>query len=120
MMYNPEERISADDYIVTSTRNIINRKATINKPSALEIPMGRCFIGPGVTIRADLAPCRLDKYTFIEDDTILEPCETSGENARRIPMTVGAYCSIGKRCKIESAVIGLGCTIGDGSVLSKR
>jgi hypothetical protein len=64
-MYNPDVPFSTDDYILTSTKNIISRSSNIHKPSALEIPLGRCFIAHGVTIRADLATVQIQKYTFI-------------------------------------------------------
>ena len=119
-MYNPEVHFSADDYILTSTRNIISRSATIHKPSALEIPLGRCFIAPGVVIRADLAPIQIQKYTFIAEETILQPCHMHNDQARYIPQTIGSHCSIGKRCLIEAAVMGVGCSVGDDCKLSKR
>lgn len=120
MMYIPDVPITNDEFIITSTRNIISRKCNIQKPSALEIPSGRCFIGHGVTIRADLAPIQVQKYSFVEEDTVLQPCSTAGENARPIPLTIGSHCLIGKRCTIEAAVIGMGCTVGDDCQLSPR
>jgi dynactin-5 len=120
LMYIPDVPFTNEEYIVTSTQNIISRKCNIQKPSALEIPSGKCFISHGVTIRADLAPIQIQKYSFIEEDTVLQPCSTTGENARPIPLTIGSHCLIGKRCTIEAAVIGMGCTVGDDCHLSPR
>ena len=119
-MYNPEVQFSTDDYILTSTRNIISRDATIHRPSALEIPLGRCFIAPGVVIRADLAPIQIQKYTFIGEKTILQPGNMYNDEEKFIPLTIGSHCSIGKRCIIEAVVIGIGCSVGDDCKLSKR
>ena len=94
-MYNPKVPFTAEDFIVTSARNIISRRCTIQKPSALEIPSGRCFIGHNVTIRADLAPVQIQKYTFIEEGATLQPCSTIGDNRRPIPLTIGSHCSLG-------------------------
>ena len=119
-MYNPEVLFSTDDYILTSTRNIISRNATIHKPSALEIPLGRCFIAHGVVIRADLAQVQIQKYTFIGQGTVLQPCSMSNDPLKHIPLSIGSHCSIGQRCTVEAAVIGIGCSIGDDCNLSKR
>lgn len=119
-MYNPEVLFSTDDYILTSTRNIISRNATIHKPSALEIPLGRCFIAHGVVIRADLAQVQIQKYTFIGQDTVLQPCLMSNDPLKHIPLSIGSHCSIGQRCMVQAAEIGIGCSIGDDCNLSKR
>lgn len=119
-MYNPEVYFSTDDYILTSTRNIISRNATIQMPSALEIPLGRCFIAHGVIIRADLAHVQIQKYTFIGEDTVLQPCPIYNDSSKFIPLSIGSHCSIGERCMIEAAVIGIGCFIGNDCKLSKR
>ena len=119
-MYNPEVLFSTDDYILTSTRNVISRSATIHKPSALEIPLGRCFIAHGVVIRADLAQVQIQKYTFIGQGTVLQPCSMSNDPLKHIPLSIGSHCSIGQRCMVEAAVIGIGCSIGDDCNLSKR
>ena len=117
LMYCPLVPFSGDDFIVTSTRNIISRRCTIEKPSALEIPSGRCYIGHGVTIRADLAPVQIHKYTFIGEGTTLRPCSMG---TRPVPLTIGPHCSVGQRCTVEAAVIGAGCTVDDGCTLSPR
>ena len=119
-MYNPDVPFSTDDYIITSTRNIISRSSIIHKPSALEIPMGRCYIAPGVVIRADLAPVQIQKYTFIGEDSVLQPCYMHNDATKYIPLTIGSHCSIGKRCTVEAAVLGIGCSIGDDCKLSQR
>lgn len=119
-MYNPDVEISTEDCIITSTKNIISRKAIIHKPSSLEIPLGRCFIAKGVVIRADLASISIKKYSFIGEDSLLQPCYIEGLISKYIPLSIGSYCSIGKRCVIEAAVIGMGCCIEDGCILSKR
>jgi carbonic anhydrase/acetyltransferase-like protein (isoleucine patch superfamily) len=119
-MYNPEVPFSTDEYILTSTRNVISRSSTIHMPSSLEIPLGRCFIAHGVTIRADLAPVQIQKYTFVGEGSTLQPCHMLNDFSKFIPLTVGSHCSIGKRCTVEAAVMGMGCTIGDDCILSQR
>lgn len=126
MIYNPSIEFSSEDYIVTSTGNIISRKATICNPKAVEIPQGRCIIGPEAIIRGDLAPVQLNRYSIVGARTTLHPCHTSvqapGAQAilKFIPQTIGADVWIGEDCVIEAAVIGAGCIIGKGCVLSKR
>lgn len=39
---------------------------------------------------------------------------------RFIPLHIGSCTTIGKNCVIESAVIGVGCDIGDDCILGKR
>lgn len=119
-MYNPDVTFSIDKYILTSTRNIISRSSTIHMPSSLEIPLGRCFIADGVTIRADLAPVQIQKYTFIGEDSLLQPCHLLNDTSKYAPLTIGSHCSIGKRCIVEAAVLGMGCSIGDDCIISKR
>ena len=142
MIYNPEIEYSLDDYILTSTGNIISRKATICKPQTVEIPNGRCIICPDVIIRGDLAAVQLNKYSFVGTGTVLHPSyinavsappvgsvvnSTSGSTeaasskvVKFIPQTIGSHCMIGENCVIEAAVLGTGCVIGDNCVLSKR
>ena len=129
MLYCPTIEFCAEDYIVTSTGNIISRKATICKPQSVEIPQGRCIICPDVIIRGDLAPVQLNRYCSIGARTSLHPCFTSTSsgdgdnkitNMKYIPQTIGADVSIGEDCVIEAAVIGTGCVIEDHCVISKR
>ena len=119
-MYNPEAPFSTDEYILTSTRNVISRSSTIYMPSSLEMPMGRCFIAHNVTIRADLAPVQIQKYTFIGEGSILRPCHMLNDASKYIPLTIGSHSSVGKRCTVEAAVLGMGCTVGDDCILSPR
>jgi dynactin-5 len=125
MIYNPSIEYTAEDYIVTSTGNIISRKATICKPQSVEIPQGRCIVCVDVIIRGDLAPVQLNRYCIVGARTVLHPCFTTVSTAgvqtlKFIPQTIGADVSIGEDCVIEAAVIGTGCIIGKNCVLSKR
>lgn len=126
MIYNPTIEYSAEEYITTSTGNIISRTATINKPQAVEIPQGRCIIGPEVNIRGDLAPVQLNRYCIVGARSVLQPCSTTivssgGETTvKYIPQTIGTEVCIGEGSVIEAAVIGTGCIIGKNCVLSKR
>ena len=121
MIYNPEVPFSTDEFIHTSTGNIISRTATICKPQIVEIPNGRCIISPGVIVRGDLAPVQLNRYTFIGERTVLHPCYTSAANGFKfVPLTIGSHCNIGEDCIISAAVIGMGCTIENNCILSKR
>jgi dynactin-5 len=119
-MYIAEKPIKAEEYILTSTGNIISRSANIQKPTSLEIPLGRCIISHGTVIRADLAPVQISKHTFVDEGTSLIPCNLQSQSNKYIPLNIGASCYIGKRCTIEAAVIGMGCVIGDDCVISKR
>jgi len=127
-MYCPEVVFDSDAFIQTSSGNRISRKAAITNPQALEIPSGRCVIMHGVTIRCDLSPVQLQKYSFIDAGTIVRPCsyiplptaEQQAPTLKFVPMTVGSHTWIGKDCVIEAASIGMGCRLGDNVVLSKR
>lgn len=126
MIYCPEIEVSSEDYIVTSTGNIISRKASICKPQAVEIPLGRCIICPDVIVRGDLAAVQLNRYCLIGSRTVLHPCYTTttssagAKTLKFVPQTIGADSWIGEDCVIEAAVIGTGCVIGKNCVLSKR
>ena len=126
MLYNPEIEYSSEDYIVTSTGNIISRKATICKPQSVEIPAGRCIICPEVIIRGDLAAVQLNKYCLVGARTVLHPSYTTSTSAtgskvlKFIPQTIGSHTMIGEDCVIEAAVIGTGCVIGNDCVISRR
>ena len=122
MIYNPEIGYSSEDYITTSTNNIISRKCFIYKSQNVQIPSGRCIIHHDVMIRGDLAPIQLHKYCIIGARTVLHPSFTftSTESIKFIPLTIGSHCYIGEDCVIEAAVLGTGCIIGDNCILSKR
>ena len=121
MIYNPTIEFTAEDYIVTSTGNIISRKATLCNPKMVEIPQGRCILCPDVMVRADLAPIQFGRYCLIGSRTSLHPCDTKSNGiVKFIPQTIGADVIIGEDCVIQAAVIGMGCVIGNNCVLSKR
>lgn len=119
----PDILLSSEDYIHTSTGNIISRNCTICKTQSVELPNGKCIIHDEVMIRADLAPVQLQKYVFIGNRTVLHPSYTSnptGLSFKFIPLTIGSHSTIGKDCIISAAVIGIGCDIGDNCIISKR
>jgi len=123
MIFNPEVEYSSDDYITTSTNNIISRRCTIYKPQNVQIPSGRCIIHHDVLIRGDLAPVQLHKYCIIGARTVLHPSFThtsAVETIKFIPLTIGSHCYIGEDCVIEAAVLGMGCVVGENCILSKR
>jgi dynactin-5 len=125
MIYHPAIEYTAADYITTSTGNIISRSAELRKPQCVEIPQGRCIIGPQALIRGDLAPVQLNRYCVVGARSVLQPCSTTTtingvETVKYIPQTIGTEVNIGEDCLIEAAVIGTGCTIGNNCVLSKR
>lgn len=109
------------EFISTSKGDLISRTAIISRPQALDLPSGKCIIRSDVLIRADLAPVRIEKYTILHEKCILRPpyCLIS-DKFRFIPISIGPYSSIGCNSVIESAVIGLGCQIGENCVLGKR
>ena len=126
MLHNPKIEFSAEDYIVTSTGNIISRRATICKPQTVEIPQGRCIICHDVMIRGDLAAVQLNRYCLVGARTVLHPCfttiisNTGAQSIKFIAQTIGADTWIGEDCVIEAAILGTGCVIEDNCVLSKR
>lgn len=121
MLFCPESEFVKEDYILTSTGNIISRSAMISKPQAVEIPNGRCIVGKDVIVRGDFAPVQLNKYCYIDARTVLRPSYSLSKGSFRfIPLTIGSHCYFGQDCVVESAVIGVGCIVEDNVVLSKR
>lgn len=121
--YMPTIELVGDAYIQTSTGNIISRRSALIKPQAVEIPGGKVIIRPDVTIHGDIAPVKIDKYCIINKKCTLKPCcvinPTTGVQ-RAIPLTIGAYTTIGENCTIQCAVIGMGCSIDPNCVLMER
>ena len=108
MIYNPETEFAEEDFIQTTSGNIISRSTLIYKPQAVEIPNGRCIIQRDVIIRGDFAAVQLNKYCFIDEEAILRPCYTNFKGVFRfIPLTIGSHTYIGKESIIESATIGM-------------
>lgn len=120
MIFCPEVTFSSEDFIQTSTGNVISRSALICKPQSVEIPSGRCIIKKGSIIRGDFAAVQLNKYCYVGEQTVLRPSYTIMAPFRFIPLTIGSHTYIGDDCVVESAVIGMGCTVGDNCVLGKR
>ena len=121
MMFVPEIPVIQEDYIVTTTGNIISREALICKPQTVEIPNGRVFVGPQAIIRGDLAPIQLNKYCFVGNRSVIHPPYAMlKQQFKFVPTTIGSHTYIGDDCVIEAAVIGIGCHISDNCILSKR
>lgn len=120
MIYNPEIELSSEEFIFTSTGNVIARSAVIHNAKGLEVPGGRVFVDKEVTLHADIAPIQLHRYVHIGPSTILKPCQTFYEPIRSIPQSIGANTIIGDNCVIEAAVIGTGCHIGNNCKISSR
>lgn len=75
---------------------------------------------PGVIIRGDFEKICIQRYSFIDENTIIRPSYTNETPLRYIPLMIGKYTKIGKNNLIESATIGRGCVIGDNCILSSR
>ena len=93
-----------------------------------------------VVIHGDFCRITINRYCFIEDNTILCPCNVpnravqtvpttsiSGDDVlvpnpdlTYVPMHIGKYTHIGKDCIIQAACIGVGCRIGNNCVISNR
>lgn len=119
-MYNPIVEIVAEDFILTSTGNIISRGAKINQTKTLEVPGGRVFIDQHVHIHSDIAPIQLQRYVYISQNTTLKPSQTLTEPVRAVPMTIGSHSFIGEDSTVEAAAIGVGCHIGNRCTIAKR
>eukprot|EP01039_Chlorochromonas_danica_P006277 gene6277-6920_t len=115
-----EVHYDPQNYIQTSTGNIISRQATISMPQSLEIPGGKCFIAQEVHIRADLAAVQLQKYSYLDRGCLLRPGYVLSQPIRFIPMTIGMHSYIGQETIVEAACIGSGCFIGQRCILSAR
>lgn len=121
MIYIADTNFVKEDFIITSTGNIINRSALISKPQAVEIPNGRCIVEADVVIRGDFAPIQLNKFCYVNAKTVLRPPYTLNKGTFRfIPLTIGSHSYIGRNCVVQAAVIGVGCHIEDNVILSKR
>jgi dynactin-5 len=116
-MFFPEERpYKESDYITTSTGIIASRSAVRN--GHIEIPGGKCIIESGVVLHGDIAPVKLDRYVIIDESSVLRPPQVSAD--KFAPMSIGKYVYIGKNCTVESAVIGVGVSIGNNCTLLPR
>lgn len=120
MDYCPERTFAAEDFIQTSTGNIISRRATIRDPRTLEIPSGKCFVDEGSVLCTDIAPVQLNRYCFIGKNVQLKPCQSLKEPIINIKMTIGANTIVGDGCEIEAARIGAGCNIGRNVKIGPR
>ena len=138
MMFDKNNTFIESDYICTTSGNIISRKSIIVQSKSLEVPSGRIIILNNVTLRSDLAKLLINKYTFINENTIIRPPyqiiindnlvdnnissskDINPITLKYIPMTIGSHTYIGKNCIIEAAVIGLGVLIEDDVIISKR
>lgn len=123
MMFEPLVSFDKSEYIESNTGNKICKMSMISSPQALEIPHGRCIIKENVIIRTDLAPIRLNKYTYIDEKTSITPPTVANNDMsarRHIPISIGSHSYIGKFCTLEASVIGQCCYISDNCTLSSR
>ena len=120
MDYCPDRIVKSDEFIITSTGNIISRKASIGDPRNLEIPSGKCFVDEGCAIASDVAPIQMNRYCFVEKNVRLQPCQTIKEPVTNIKMTIGANTYIGEVSHIQAARIGAGCIIGSNVTIGPR
>ena len=130
MMHDKLSEYIESDYICTTSGNRISRKSTVVNAKALEVPSGRVTILHGVTLRSDLAKILINKYTYINENTIIRPPyqiimkesanDVNPVSLKFIPLTIGSHTYIGKNCVVEAAVIGLGVYIEDDVIISKR
>ena len=120
MMYNPTVEIPAEDFILTSTGNIISRKAEITQPKRLEVPGGRVFIDQQAHIHSDIAPIQLQRYVYVSQHAVLRPSQTVTEPQRAVPMTVGSHSFIGAHSVVHAAAIGVGCHVGSRCTIGER
>ena len=121
MMFIPDHAFNEEEYIITSTGNIVSRSAVLHKPQSIEIPGGKCIIEKDVIIDGNFAPIKINRYVLISERTkLIPPSITDGNSVRYIPMTIEKYVTIGSDCIIESAVIGLGVVIGNNCHISSR
>ena len=137
-MFDPVINYIDSEFIKTTSGNNISRKSIVINAKALEVPSGRIIILNNVTLRSDLAKLLINKYTFINENTIIRPPyqiiindnlvdnnissskDINPITLKYIPMTIGSHTYIGKNCIIEAAVIGLGVFIEDDVIISKR
>jgi len=120
--YIPFIILIIDDYIQTSTGNIISRNSILKNPQAVDLHNGKCVIYPECVLHGELASIKIDKYCIINTKCIFKPCTmiSPHNNMKYISLSIGPYCYFGENCVIESAVIGLGCHIGNNCCLGAR
>ena len=96
---------SSADYITSSAGNIFHRTAEVKEPSNVELPGGKCILKEDVLIRGDLCSIQINAYTIIETKSKLKPSHIDmnkeGDEVKYIPLTIGKYTYIGKKCVIE-------------------
>ena len=132
MTLAPEEtevdgEYNADTYIKTVSGSMVSRSVTMCAPTNVQMPGGKSVLQDGVVVRGDFAPIEINRYTVVGKGTVLRPSGILtvdagagvGGKLRFVPLTIGKYTFIGRDCVVECASVGVGCFIGDGSVLCK-
>ena len=116
-MYFPEQQHLSINYIETTTGVRVCRNAILHQAQLVQMPGGKSIITDRVILHADYAPIKINRYCFIDHDTVLKPPSL---NDKHIPQTIGKNTYIGDNCLIEAASIGRGCQISPRCVLSPR
>ncbi|MHA1409618.1 MAG: gamma carbonic anhydrase family protein [Candidatus Odinarchaeia archaeon] len=80
----------------------------------------KCFIGPGVVIRGDLAHIIIGNYNIIEDDVLIYPGEEFADGVlSHLEVITGNYGVIGKKSVVQASYIGDYFMLGSNVVVEK-
>ncbi|CAM9153909.1 unnamed protein product [Ascophyllum nodosum] len=113
-----------NDYVKTSTGDLVSRKAQIYGSQNLYLK-GKSIIMPGAIVRGELQSIRIGRYCVIGEGTVVRPAyrvEQDGSQlkCRFTPVAVGSHTMIGKDCVVEAAGIGCNVRIEDGCILGRN
>ena len=118
LKYVTKAPINQNDFIITSSGNIVSRSVEMKNAANVELPGGNVCIKDHVILHGDNARIQINSYTLIEERTeFLPPIHLDN---KYIPQTIGKNTRIGSDCIIESACIGVGCNIGNHCKLLPR
>ncbi|CDW58646.1 dynactin subunit 5 [Trichuris trichiura] len=111
--------VKAEDYIETSSGNIISRASQLFGSQHIVLK-GRTILRQGTCIRGDLGHVYVDRHCVISEGVVLRPpLKAFSKGTAFLPMKIGEYVYIGENSIVSSAQIGSCVHIGKNCVLSR-
>ncbi|KHJ44996.1 bacterial transferase hexapeptide repeat protein [Trichuris suis] len=111
--------VKAEDYIETSSGNIISRASQLFGSQHIVLK-GRTILRHGTCIRGDLGHVYVDRHCVVSEGVILRPpLKAFSKGTAFLPMKIGEYVYIGENSIVCSAQIGSCVHIGKNCVLSR-
>ena len=116
----PQVLFESKDYICTSSGNNVSRNSVLCGTSNIHLH-GKTVISEGTVLRGDLSHIRIGRYCILSEESVIRPpSKRFSRGFAFIPMQLGSYVYIGRRCVVKAAQIGSHVMIGDDCVISER